>query len=264
MLPTLSIVTISYNQARFLAECVKSVTQQKSGGVEYIVVDPGSTDGSRELLKRADDKIDHLVLEPDAGPADGLNKGFSRARGQILGYINADDRFVAGTFDFVRRYFAEHPEIDVLCGSGRIIDEAGRVALRARTSDLFDVRRYAAGVCTVVQQATFFRRAIFARSGGFNPANRVAWDGELLVDLALAGACFATVRRVLGDFRVYRGTISHCEEYHGRLERYYDELEHKLSRHGIATAAGASRAVTRIAYKLNPMRHAGYVLAHIS
>lgn len=256
-LPSISLVTISFNQARYLGECIDSVVSQKRPGIEYIVVDPGSNDGSRELLQARKAEIDNLLLDPDNGPADGLNKGFAQASGDILGFINADDRLAAGSIDFVRRYFAGHPEVDVLCGAIRIIDQSGRASLRGRLADPFDVRRYAARLCTVAQQATFFRRTLFELVGGFNETNRVAWDGELLADMALADARFARVRKVLGDFRVYRGTISGSgSSYRERLERYYDGIEGKLIEHGIQPYSVAARKLGHIAKKANLFRYA--------
>jgi glycosyltransferase involved in cell wall biosynthesis len=256
-LPSISIVTISYNQAGYLGECIDSVVSQKSAGVEYIVVDPGSSDGSRDLLQTRVAEIDHLVLEPDTGPADGLNNGFSCATGDILGYINADDRLVPGAIDYVRRYFASHPDVDVLCGAIRIIDETGRAAMRSRIADRFDVRRYAARLCIVAQQATFFRRPAFDLVGGFNAANRVAWDGELLADMALTDARFARVRKILGDFRVYRGTISGSgSSYREKLERYYDGIEQKLVEHGIRPYSLSARKLGHFVKKANVFRYA--------
>jgi glycosyltransferase involved in cell wall biosynthesis len=262
-LPRLSIVTISFNQARFLGECMDSIVRQKTDGVEYIAVDPGSTDGSRELLKQSPG-IDRLIMEPDAGPADGLNKGFAAATGEVYGYINADDRLAPGAIEFVRRFFAENPAVDVLCGAIRIFDEDGRVSLRARTADLFDARRYAAGVCTVGQQGTFFRREAFLRAGCFRVANRVAWDGELLVDLHLSGARFATTRRILGDFRVYPGTISNSDAYHRKCCEYLRDLHQKLHDRGIAPFPPSLVRIARLAYKLNALRHLDYVLARLT
>ena len=232
-LPTISIVTLSYNQGRFLADCIDSVSSQKVDGVEYIVVDPGSSDGSRDILQTRAAEMDCQILEPDDGPADGLNKGFAQAGGEIFGYINADDRLAPGAVQFVREYFAKRPSMDVLCGAIRIIDENGRASTRARTSDRFNVRRYAARLCNIAQQATFFRRRAFDLAGGFNVANRVAWDGELLADMALIDAKFARERKVLGDFRVYQGTISNSGGYLEKLDHYYLGIEQKLRDRGI-------------------------------
>jgi hypothetical protein len=154
--------------------------------------------------------------------------------------------------------------VDVVCGSIRIIDANGRASLRARTSDRFDVRRYVAGVCTIGQQATFFRRAAFRRAGGFNVDNRLAWDGELLVDMALSGARFATVRRVLGEFRIYGDQISRSATYRERYADYRRRLEEKLRARGIRTYSEGVTSLLRAAYKLDVSRHAGYLIARWS
>ena len=260
MKPAISIVTISYNKGPYLEECVRSVIEQDLPGVQYVVVDPGSTDGSRGVLERYRSRLSTLIEEPDDGPADGLNKGFAAADADILGYLNADDRYVPGTLRYVADYFARHPEVDVLCGAIRIIDEHGRVSPRKRTSDPFDLADYAAGICTVGQQATFFRRGIFDRAGRFNTANRIAWDGELLVDMALAGARFAAVRKVLGDFRIYGGSITGSRTYAERLAEYQVALRRKLERNRVRLYSAQQEKMKRVLYKCDPLRHLNYFL----
>lgn len=258
----ISIVTISYNKQPYLAECLDSVLAQDSLGLEYIVVDAGSTDGSAAVLARYRDRLSGLIEEPDDGPADGLNKGFAATHAEVLGYLNADDRYAPGALRYVVEYFAAHPEIDVLCGAIRIIDAQGRASPRKRTSDLFDLADYAAGICTVAQQATFFRRAIFERAGRFNVANRIAWDGELLVDMALAGARFATVRKVLGDFRIYGGSITGSAAYGDRLDAYYRGLRQKLARRCVPLHTPPGEKWRRALYKCDPVRHLNYFLVN--
>jgi glycosyltransferase involved in cell wall biosynthesis len=257
-----SIVTISYNQQRFLDECLDSVLSQDVAGLEFIVVDPGSTDGSREIIARRRARLDAVILEPDDGPADGLNKGFRRATGDILGYVNSDDRLAPGALGYVIAYFDRHPEVDVLCSAIRIIDQNGRAEFRRRTPDRFDLRAYAAGVCTVGQQATFIRRRAFEAVGGFNPQNRICWDGELLVDLALAGARFATTDRVLGDFRIYPESMTGSGMF--RSERYLREharIADKVRARGIRVDKGFALFLRRLRYKASASRHLRYVLA---
>jgi glycosyltransferase involved in cell wall biosynthesis len=258
--PVISIVTLSFNQKKYLGECIYSVRTQKSDAVEYIVVDPGSTDGSRELIERNADYIDVAVLEPDEGPADGLNKGFARARGQIFGYINADDRLAPGALEFVADFFSRHPRIDVLCGAIGMIDGSGRPSVRSRTADLFDLTRYAAGICTVGQQGTFFRRKAFERAGGFNKLNRISWDGELLVDMALAGARFATARKILGDFRIYPESITGSQRHAELFAAEQRRLAEKIRASGCHLYSPPRRLASRLLYKANVLRHLGYVL----
>jgi glycosyltransferase involved in cell wall biosynthesis len=258
---SISIVTISFNQVRFLEECVQSVLTQQMPNVEYIVVDAGSTDGSRDTLARLASRIDRQILEPDTGPSDGLNKGFSAATGQIYGYINADDRLAPGALEFVRWFFSGNPDVDVLCGAIRIIDRRGYASVRARTADLFNLAHYAAGTCTVGQQATFFRRQAFERAGGFNPKNRITWDGELLVDMALTSARFDTTAKILGDFRIYAESITGSNRHRERARLEQERIAEKIRMRGIPLHSPLRRALRRLLYKANVARHIGYFLA---
>ena len=258
-LPRISIVTISYNQKAFLRECIESVLGQQYPRCEYIVIDAASPDGSAEVVRDFGERIDRFICEPDHGPADGLNKGFALAGGDVFGYINADDRLTPGALAFVAEYFAQHPDVDVLCGAIRIIDEAGRASWRNRTADKFDPARYAARVCTVGQQATFFRRSAYSACGGFNADNRICWDGELLVDLALTGARFATVRKILGDFRIYGASITGSGKFLDKLFSEHARIARKIQEHGVPVYPPLSAALHRFAYRLDLRRHLGYL-----
>lgn len=258
----IGIVTISFNQRRFLEEAIRSVLDQNQPDVEYVVVDPGSSDGSRDIIERYHARLAATVLEPDRGPADGLNKGFAHTTGNVLGYVNSDDRLAPGSLAYVRQYFDTHPEVDVLCGSIRIIDEEGKRDLRARTPDAFDLADYAAGICTVGQQATFIRRAAFEAAGGFNIDNRICWDGELLVDLALNGARFKTEPQVLGDFRIYPGTLTGSGMFQSEQYRQIrHRLIEKMRARGVKLHSPAKIRLLQLAYKLDVRRHLRYVQA---
>jgi len=249
-----SIVTISFNQARFLEQTMRSVLDQGYEDIEYIVVDPGSTDGSREIIERYRSRISKIIFEPDAGPADGLNKGFACATGEIYGYLNSDDYFEPDAFRRVAHLFEAKPDVDVLCGAIRIVDGSGKARLRKLIADRFDLKRFVAGVGVVGQQGTFFRRRAFARSGGFNLENRTCWDGELLVDFALKGCRFAVIHRVLGNFRIHHESISGS----GRLnEKYLKDQKRILQKLAVADIKvhPIRRAALRFWRKANAVRH---------
>ena len=228
----LSVVTISYNQQSFLEQAMRSVIDQRGGPVEveYIVVDAGSKDGSKELLNRYSDQIDVLRIETDDGPADGLNKGFALATGDVLAFLNADDVLLPGSLGVVAEWFLQRPTVDVLVGGIAIIDENGRLARWgspfASVVQLpipFDVERVVEGRFTVLQQATFFRRSAWEIAGGFNVKNHTCWDLELFAQMAADGAVFSRTRDVLGCFRVHSESITgsghHGEEIWAELKR---------------------------------------------
>ncbi len=176
-----SVVTVSFNQRQYLEEALTSVLAQDYPAIEYIVVDPGSTDGSRELIESFRDRLASMVFEADQGAADGLNKGFQRASGDIFGFLNSDDVLLPGAMKTVSRAFEQNPDCDIVMGNGFIVDAMGKRIRRIRAAG-FTLDRYFYGGATWLQQATFFRRTAFEQVGGFNVNNRSCWDGELVVD----------------------------------------------------------------------------------
>ena len=202
-----TIVTISFNQAEYLERTLHSVLTQSHPDIEYIVIDPGSTDGSRDIIERYRDRLAAVLFEPDNGPADGLNKGFSLATGEIFGYLNSDDMLLPETVAHAVAAFRRDPGADVVYGHGYVIDEDDAV-LRRFHSRRFTLWRYVHEAADVMQQATFVRRSAFEAAGGFNPDNRVMWDAELLIDLARAGSRFVRVDEYWALFRLHKASIS--------------------------------------------------------
>ena len=204
---TVSIVTISFNQGEFLERTIRSVLDQSYSNIEYIVVDPGSKDHSREIIKRYESRIARTILEPDDGPAEGLNKGFSVATGDILGFLNADDVLCADAVSAAVRYLSRNADVDVVSGHAYVIGPDDRV-LRRVYSDRMSVTRYAYGGVVLIQPSTFFRRAAYQRTAGFNTGNRATWDGELFLDMALAGCKFDRSREIWSEFRLHAQSIT--------------------------------------------------------
>ena len=225
-----SVVTISLNQARFLEQAIRSVIEQDHDDIEYIVVDPGSTDGSREIIDRYRSRIAKVILEPDSGPGDGLNGGFAQASGEIYGYLNADDVYLPGALRAACDIFARRKHIDVLSAHCYIIDENGRTLQKA-FSHKFDLTRYAAGCCVLIQQSTFFRSQAFKQTRGFNPSNRISWDGELALDLALAGARFEVVQDYWSCFRIHPASLTGSKD---QQEKHSKERTRLAARIGLA------------------------------
>ena len=211
----ISVVTISFNQARYLRACIASVAQQ-GGDWEHIIVDPGSTDGSREIIEANRHCFAQFVLEPDRGPADGLNKGFERATGDVVYYLNADDIILPDTFDEARAFLTERPWIDVVSGHGYVIDESGQ-SKRPLWSDQVSRLGLAHGGSILIQPATFIRKSAFDRTKGFNPENRSNWDSELVLDLFLSGSRFAICERHWAGYRIHDQSITGTAKLDDRI-----------------------------------------------
>ncbi len=212
----ISLVTLSYNQGRFLESALRSVVEQQGVDLDYIVVDPGSSDDSRSIIERYRSQLSNTVFERDDGPADGLNRGFAKATGDIYGFLNADDMLQPGALARVAHAFEQHPEADVISGNGHIIDKQG-LPVRRLYSDRFSLWGYLYGGVVLLQQSTFFRARAFEQAGGFNVENRTCWDGELWLDMALAGKRFQRVNGFWSGFRVYDGSIT--SDIHGDTDR---------------------------------------------
>ncbi len=202
-----SVVTVSFNQAQFLERAIRSVLGQDHDDVEYIVVDPGSTDGSRNIIARYSGRIAKVIDEPDSGPPDGLNKGFACASGDIYAYLNADDAYLPGAVSAAVAAFRRNPDAGVIAGHGYLVDAEGRVLRRFRSAP-FSPWRLVHGAAVVMQQATFFRASVFHATKGFNAANHTSWDAELLLDMALTGARVRTVEGYWSLFTIHEASIT--------------------------------------------------------
>ncbi|SDP78472.1 Glycosyltransferase involved in cell wall bisynthesis [Ralstonia sp. 25mfcol4.1] len=212
----ISVVTISFNQAKYLPACIDSVLDQHYGNLQYIVVDPGSTDGSRDIIDGYGDRIQR-VYERDRGPADGLNNGFRQATGDVFFFLNADDALLPGSLAYAAAVFEAHPDIDVLCGSGFKIDGDGKLLREIRASTMSRLR-LVYGAANLFQQGVFFRAGCYHAVQGFNIENSTCWDGELLLDMAVRGARFRASRRHVGLFRIHDTSISGTNRL---LEQFY-------------------------------------------
>ena len=114
--PRISIVTPSYNQGQFIEETIRSVLQQGYPNLEYIIIDGGSTDNSVEIIKKYEEYLTYWVSEPDDGQYDAINKGFSRATGEIMAWLNSDDMYVPWTFKTVAEIFDKFEFVNWITG----------------------------------------------------------------------------------------------------------------------------------------------------
>ncbi|MBN2386523.1 MAG: glycosyltransferase [Anaerolineales bacterium] len=178
-----SIVTPSYNQARFLERTIRSVLEQDYPRIEYIIVDGGSTDGSLEIIQQYADRLAWWVSEHDRGQTDAINKGFGRAKGEILAWLNSDDTYEPGAIAEAVAYFQAQSDVGLVYGDANFIDESGRVTGRfpAAQTDYARLRR---GYVHIPQQAAFFRADLWRQVGPLDPSFYFAMDYDLWVRLA--------------------------------------------------------------------------------
>lgn len=247
--PVLSIVTPCFNAVATIQQLVDSVQSSIPGRVEHIVMDAGSTDGTRELLLEAESVT--CVFEPDDGPYDAVNKGFARARGTIFAWMNADDFFIPGALDLVITLFETFPEIEWISSlyplfaseDGSIVSSR-RIEGFCRERALYPVeQRFRQGnaVHSVLQQeSTFWRRSLWDKSGGLNTTYSLAAD----IDLWLRfwnHAELVGVTTPLGCFR-----WSDAQRSYASRDAYENQVDEILIEHGGRTV-GRMTALARSA-----------------
>jgi len=160
--PDVTVVTPSYQQASFIEETIQSVLTQTGVTTEYLVMDGGSTDGTLEILERYRSRLQFLS-EKDQGQTDAINKGFQRAQGRILAYLNSDDTYLPGALTKAVHFLDEHPEFAMMYGEGYHVDAQGRFLERYYTEP-FDFQRLAQ-VCFICQPTVFVRREMLSAVG---------------------------------------------------------------------------------------------------
>lgn len=217
--------TLSKNQGKYLSDCINSVLSQSSLE-KYVVYDLSSWDETDEILSKYKGKFSVISVKSDLGPSDGLNKCLNYNNSEIFCYLNADDVFAPGAFDYVTRIFQEFPEIDILHGSIMLMDSYG-TKYKILLASKFSLRRYAFRVSIVNQQATFIRSRVLSNDA-FNIDNRINWDGELIVDLVKSGAKVKHVHKVLGYFRIHPTSITSSIEYKTSLKKQHRKIELKI------------------------------------
>jgi glycosyltransferase involved in cell wall biosynthesis len=178
-----SVITPSYQQGRYLEETIRSVLDQDYPRVEYMVIDGASSDNTLRTLKRYDDKLAYWCSEPDRGQTDALNKGFARANGKILAWINSDDTYNPGAISQAVAYLNEHPEVGVVYSDLNFINENSQIIGKfpAAQTDLARLRR---GYVHIPQPATFFRAEYWHQVGPLDASFFFAMDYDLWVRLA--------------------------------------------------------------------------------
>jgi glycosyltransferase involved in cell wall biosynthesis len=195
--PRISIVTPSYNQGKFLEATITSVLSQDYPNLEYFVIDGNSSDDSISVIRRYADRLTYWVSEPDRGQSHAINKGFARASGEILGWLNSDDRLEPGALRAVAEEAQRFPDVGAFVGEGQIVNTAGRTIYYNRPGELTFDRfcRWLDG-SDFMQPSCFFRRAAWDAAGPLDETVHIALDVDLWLRMARA-VKFRRVDRLL-------------------------------------------------------------------
>ncbi|WP_456380574.1 glycosyltransferase family 2 protein [Hydrogenimonas sp.] len=200
-----SIVTVVRNGADTIERTIRSVLGQSWKELEYIVIDGGSTDGTVEILEKYEKEIAYRCSERDRGIVDAFNKGIRRAKGEVIGIVNADDFLEKDAIEKVVRAFSEE-EADIVYGNVRYWKKGGKEYLYKADHTLLPK------FMSINHPAVFVKREIYERFGLFDERYRVAMDYELMLRFFLKGAKFVHVDDVLSNMSLDGVSDRHWKE----------------------------------------------------
>jgi glycosyltransferase involved in cell wall biosynthesis len=201
---TMAIVTPSFNQRAYLEECIDSVLSQNYPHLEYVIMDGGSTDGSVDIIKKYEKHLTGWESRPDGGHYSAINEGFRRCSGDIMSWLNSDDKYHPGALWLVSDAFGSFPDIDWLMGSPTGWDEHGKVLYFSKTPPLWSREKYLRGEIGpphIQQESTFWRRRLWEKAGGrLDTSFSLAADTDLWARF-FRHAALHTLHAPLGGFR---------------------------------------------------------------
>ena len=205
-LPLVSIVTPSFNQAKFLEATIQSVLGQDYPALEYIVIDGASEDGSVEIIRKYAPEMAYWVSEPDQGQTEAINKGFAQAKGEIIAYLNSDDTYLPFAVSRAVEILQDNPQIGLVYGDANFIDENDNIIGRFPSKQT-DYRRLRQGYVHVSQQAAFWRADLWRQVGPLDQSLYFAMDYDLWVRLAaVSGVRYYP--ETWANFRLHGGSKS--------------------------------------------------------
>lgn len=240
VLPLVSIVTPTYNQAEYLAETIESVLSQTYPNIEYIVLDDGSTDNTQEVLSRFDGRIRH-ECHSNVGQAKTLNRGWGMSSGSLLGYLSSDDRLIPDAVARLVEGLMKHMEAAVVYCDYDLIDAKGRRFRSVKAED-FSMNRLTVDLVCQPGPGALFRREVFERSGGWNESLRQVPDFEFWLRTSRFGN-FVRVPGILAQYRIHEESASfrpisaeRSLEVVRVMTVYWDRVDSPEASRSIATA----------------------------
>jgi glycosyltransferase involved in cell wall biosynthesis len=198
--PKISIVTPSYNQGSFLRETIESVLNQNYPNLEYFIIDGGSTDNSLDIIHEYEDRIDWWVSEKDNGQSEAINKGFKKATGELLCWVNSDDILLPGCLKEVANSYLKNKKPELIHTNFLYIDTDGIVKRMIRIPQQTRFFMYH-GVWSVSAPSAFFSAHLLREAGYLNPEYHVSMDLDLWIRMIKSGARVIHIPKYLGAFR---------------------------------------------------------------
>lgn len=234
--PKISIITPSYNQGQFLEETIQSVVGQMYPDLEYIIMDGGSTDNSVEIIKKYEKHITYWESKSDDGQAHAINKGFEKATGDILAWINSDDYYLPGTLKIITSFLGNAKEKAVVFGNAVHMYQGTKRIFGSDVSKSF--REIDFRICdTIIQPSSFWNRSVLEEVGFLNEKMHYAFDWEWFIRAQTANVQFTpidnylSVYRITGENKTVTGGDKRKKEIANIYEKYSSEKVCKANKY---------------------------------
>ncbi len=224
-LPKISIVTPSFNQAEYLEECIDSILSQNYPNLEYIIMDGGSNDGSAEIIKKYEDRLTYWQSTPDQGQYWAINEGFKKSSGEILHWLNSDDKHHPRSLFYVAYIFNTFRNVQWIMGRPTVWDKKGTLVsvldpLPQWSREKYLSRHY--GPPHIQQESVFWRRSLWEKAGSYiDTTLRYAGDLELWSRFFRSSDLY-TVDVLLGGFR------THSDQKTAKMMKEYDREANQI------------------------------------
>jgi glycosyltransferase involved in cell wall biosynthesis len=219
--PSISVITPSFNQAKFLEATILSVLNQNYLNLEYIIIDGGSTDGSVDIIKRYASELSYWVSEPDNGQSHAINKGLKLATGDWLCWQNSDDIFYPSTFLRIAEIIKKNPEVDFIVGDINLIDQRAKVIRDVRYVKPTYYSLLAEGM-VLTNQSAFWRRDLQDKVGLLNLNLHYGFDYEWFLRLLAIGKSAVHIPVIMGALRLHEKTKT--SKYQSKFDIEYERI----------------------------------------
>ncbi len=259
--PRITIVTPSFNQGGFLRETIESILNQDYPNLEYIVIDGGSTDGSVDIIRRYEEHLSYWCSEKDRGQSDAIMKGFKRATGELLAWVNSDDVLLSSCLRTIAEYYLREKEPEIVTGNVVYIDYQGRITRYIRLprqSRFFFFR----GIWHASAPAIFFKASLFRKVDGLNLHYNLCMDLDMWMQMMKRGARVVHIPRYLGAYRWHKGakTVQYLNSKTTSLsQERVDILKENIPRFSVSKVL-----FWRTIYKLYQVSNFNYLIGYLS
>ncbi|HEV7231456.1 MAG TPA: glycosyltransferase family 2 protein [Bacteroidia bacterium] len=197
----ISIVTPSFNQGAYLEQTICSVLEQGYSNLEYLIIDGGSKDDSVAIIERYANKLAYWVSEPDNGQSHAINKGFQKANGEILMWLNSDDMLLPGSLQKINAFFQAHPQTELMHGKTIVWGAGMKEIIKGHASP--DPDACYLGYMCFPQPSSFFRKSLLSKTGLLNENLHYGMDYEMLVKAYLGGADIKYMDDIFSKYRMH-------------------------------------------------------------